>query len=692
MHQPFYKNLMTGEYRMPWTRLHALKDYYGMVKILDEFPGIHQTFNLAPSMLLQIEDYVSGRAADPFLRAALKPAEELTDSEQSFILQYFFHANPSRLIARYPRYAELHARWKAAGRNPNARRLFRPQDLRDLQVLSQLAWFDEEDLERDPEIRALCSRGADFTLADQALIEKKEIAAMARVLPAYREAAARGQIEISTTPFYHPILPLICDTQIAEVSHPYVPLPSRFAYPSDAREQLERACEFIRARFGARPAGMWPSEGAVSDQALELAAQTGFQWAATDNGVLARTLNREAGPDVTYRPYVWRRNGHELRMIFRDHTLSDLIGFTYSRMEAEEAAAHFLAQIRNNCRPILESGRDALASIILDGENAWEYYDRNGRPFLRALYRRILEDGSISAVTVAEALNRIEPVELDHIFPGSWINANFDVWIGAEEDNRAWDCLLRARRAYDEVPERAVSEHNRRIAYEELLIAEGSDWCWWYGPEHESAERPEFDQLYRDHLANVYRALDLNPPEDLSRPILRTSVRESHDEPTGPIRATIDGEVSSYFEWMGAGLYRVDSRSGAMHGQRFLIRELQYGSDGANLYIRLDFEEKALSSLQGAQIRIHIAPSSDPDRVTSVIMPIWQDQHGVQAGIEYAIRKIFEARVPLSAIGAGLRQPVRFQLSLWQNGLPLDALPQQGWLDVSTAEPSDWGF
>jgi alpha-amylase/alpha-mannosidase (GH57 family) len=149
-----------------------------------------------------------------------------------------------------------------------------------------------------------------------------------------------------------------------------VPLPSRFAYPSDAREQLERACEFIRARFGARPAGMWPSEGAVSDQALELAAQTGFQWAATDNGVLARTLNREAGPDVTYRPYVWRRNGHELRMIFRDHTLSDLIGFTYSRMEAEEAAAHFLAQIRNNCRPILESGRDALASIILDGENA----------------------------------------------------------------------------------------------------------------------------------------------------------------------------------------------------------------------------------------------------------------------------------------------------------------------------------
>jgi alpha-amylase/alpha-mannosidase (GH57 family) len=692
MHQPFYKDLLTGEYRLPWTRLHALKDYYGMVKILDEFPDVRQTFNLAPSMLVQLEDYASGRAADPFLRAALKAAEELTESEQSFILQYFFHANPSRLISRYPRYNELYQAWLAAGKNPNARRLFRPADLRDLQVLSQLAWFDEEDLEGDPEIRALRDRGAGYTLRDQALIGKKEIAAMARVVPAYRASAGRGQIEISTTPFYHPILPLICDTQIADISHPYVPLPSRFSYPEDAREQLNRASEYVRSQFGAVPAGMWPSEGSVSNQALELAAQAGFRWAASDNGVLARTLNRSADAAETYRPYVWRSNGSEMRMIFRDHTLSDLIGFVYSRMDAEEAAAHFLSQIRDNCRDMLRSGRDALVPIILDGENAWEYYERNGRPFLRALYSGISKDHDMSAVTVSEALARMEPAEIDHIFPGSWINANFDVWIGAEEDNRAWDLLLRARRAYDGAPAHTISEHNRRLAYEELLIAEGSDWCWWYGPEHESAERPEFDQLYRDHLANVYRALDLHPPDDLSRPILQTTARELHDQPAGPIRATVDGEVSSYFEWLGAGLYRVDARSGAMHGQRFLIHELYYGSDGASLYLRVDFEEKAVSSVGPAEIRLQIAPAADPGHITSATMPISQDQHGIANGIEYAFRKIFEARVPLSAIGAGLRQPVRFQLSLWQNGLPLDALPQQGWLDVSTAEPSEWGF
>src|SRR5207245_2260779 len=207
-------------------------------------------------------------------------------------------------------------------------------------------------------------------------------------------------------------------------------------------------------------------------------------------------------------------------VIFRDHFLSDLIGFVYSHMDAAEAAGDFLSRIRQNCSGILSSGRDALVPIILDGENAWEYYYRNGRPFLRELYRRISEDPGMQAVTVSEGLRGIAPERLDYIFPGSWINANFDVWIGAEEDNKAWEYLLRARQVYDQAS--GVSEDNRRLAYQELLIAEGSDWNWWYGPEHDSANRVEFDTLYRNHLANVYRALNLAPPEELSRPILKT--------------------------------------------------------------------------------------------------------------------------------------------------------------------------
>ncbi len=695
MHQPFYKDLLTGEYRLPWTRMHALKDYYGMVRILDEFPHIRQTFNLVPSMLAQIDDYATGTADDPFLRAALKPAELLTPDEQAFILRYFFQANPGRLIYRYPRYGELYDLWQSAGRDPKrARRFFRQQEFRDLQVLSQLAWFDEEFQANDAEIRALIEKERDYSPEDQALLGDKQTEKIALVIPAYRDVARRGQIELTTTPYYHPILPLLCDSNIAEVAHPYVPLPSRFCYPQDARSQLERARAFMKSELGVSPAGLWPSEGSVSDDALRLAAEAGFQWAASDNGVLARTLGTGAGPFETYRPYLWEQDGARLSMIFRDHRLSDLIGFVYSRMGAADAAAHFLHEISENCRWMIERGEDVLVPVILDGENAWEYYERNGRPFLRELYQRISTHDNMIAVTVTEALARIEPRRIDHIFPGSWINANFDVWIGAEEDNKAWDYLLRARRMYDHVVGGAQGESLgqalKDLAMDELLIAEGSDWCWWYGPEHDSANRPEFDQLFRSHLANVYRALGHHPPDELSRPILGAVAAESHDVPTGVINATVDGEISSYFEWLGAGLLHVDNRSGAMHGQRFVIHEVRYGSNGSSLFLRVDFEETMIPELSGAVVKLHVAPSSNPDHVSSSDLVLTPGVHDMVGGFEYAFARILEIRVPLSAIGAGLQQRVRFQLSLWQDGLPLDAMPQQGWVEVETSEPGGW--
>ena len=573
MHQPFYKDLWTGEYKLPWTRLHAMKDYAGMVEILGEFPRIHQTFNLVPSMLAQIEEYAEGKASDPFLDCALQPAEHLTEAQRNFIVKYFFQVHVERIIHRYPRYRELYEKRDQR---------YSVQDLRDLQIYSQIAWFDEDVLARDEELRALIAKERDFSRKDQAMVARKESEALRRVLPVYREYAAKGKIEISTTPFYHPILPLLCDSDIARVPHPGVPLPARFQYKVDARVQLERSRAYIEEKFGVSPKGLWPSEGSVSDEALALAAECGFTWSGTDNGVLARTLSHPAGSYETYRAYCWRQSGLEMRMLFRDHYLSDLIGFTYSRMGAAEAAEHFLNQIRQNA-----AGTEALVPIILDGENAWEWYEANGRPFLRELYRRISEDPQLEALTVSEALAKFQAQPLQGIFPGSWINANFDVWIGAEEDNLAWEYLLAARRAYDGA--KNVPEADRKLAYEELLIAEGSDWNWWYGPEHGSDNRPEFDQLYRDHLKNVYRALGLEPPAELSRPILKGyGEGEHHEAPANPIHPTLDGEVTSYFEWLGAGRYRPDPRSGAMHGGSGGAQEMFYGWDDANLYIRLD--------------------------------------------------------------------------------------------------------
>jgi alpha-amylase/alpha-mannosidase (GH57 family) len=706
MHQPFYKDLASGEYQLPWTRMHALKDYYGMVQMLEEFPQVRQTFNLVPSMIAQIEEYARGDAQDPFLRCALKPADTLTPDDQAFILKYFFQANAGRLIYRYPRYGELFDAWRAADQNAErARRSFTPAAMRDLQVLSQLAWFDEIVLESDPAVKALVEKGRDYSPADQALMGRKQIEICSMVMPAYSKLAKRGQVELSVTPFYHPILPLLCDSNIASISHPNVALPRQFRYPEDARYQIQTALDFAEQRLGARPAGMWPSEGSVSDEVFRIASECGVRWMATDNGVLGATLGRVAGVDETYRPWVWTQGGRSMQLIFRDHFLSDLIGFVYSRMEPVDAASHFLDRVRENARSLHAQGRDALVPVILDGENAWEHYELNGRPFLKELYRQISDDPSLEAVTVSEALRRVPAGELTRVHPGSWINANYDIWIGASEDNHGWECLLDARALWEKfsasAEARTLDPERLRMAYEELLIAEGSDWFWWYGPEHSSENRPEFDKLFREHLANFYRLIGKTPPDELSRPILEMRVIEYHEPPTGMITPVIDGEVSSYFEWMGAGHYRPDERQGSMHGRKINLQEVQYGSDGASLFVRVDFHLSQAGAMAGMEIRCCMqalgdAPGNKGGPETEYRLQLARD--GVEVigargpgakapgALKAAYRRVLEIAVPLASLGGGPHSPVRFQLSLWEDGLPLDAQPAQGWIQFIPSE------
>ncbi len=291
-HQPFYKDLVTGEYRLPWVRLHALKDYYGMVKLLEEFPDVHQTFNLVPSLISQIQDYVDGNAHDPFLRVAARPADDLTADERRFALQYLFQANPEHLIGRYPRYAELWDRFQSTGSAADrAERYFHSQDFTDLQVLSQLAWFDEFFLQ-EPEIAALVRKGRGFSSDDQNFIINRQRQLIGKVVPAHAEAVKQGRIEISTSPFYHPILPLVCDTNAGATSMPGLPLPqNRFRHPEDAREQIRRGLDLHEKVFGLRPKGVWPSEGSVSEEVLAIASELGVQWMATDEA-----LRKRAGP------------------------------------------------------------------------------------------------------------------------------------------------------------------------------------------------------------------------------------------------------------------------------------------------------------------------------------------------------------------------------------------------------------
>ena len=725
-HQPFYKDLVTGEYRLPWVRLHALKDYYGMVKLLDEFPNVHQTFNLVPSLITQIQDYVAGTATDPFLEVAAKPAKDLTPGERRFALQYLFQANPVHVIGRYPRYRELLERVRPYGTSlEQADLAFGAQDYTDLQVLSQIAWFDEFFLQ-EPDIAELIRKERNYALDDQRLVMKRERELLAKVLPAHADAAKRGGIEISTSPFYHPILPLVCDTNQGAVSSPGLPLPqSQYRRPEDAREQLLRGLDLHEKVFAVRPQGVWPSEGSVSEEAVAIAAKLGVQWMATDEGVLGRSLNFNfsrdsggrltgAGPELLYTLHQYEKNDTRMNLLFRDHTMSDLIGFVYSGMGAEDAARHLINNIRHAAQPVLDQGRDAVVPIILDGENAWEYYPGSGREFLRRFYDALQKSDGIEAVTVSEAIARHKNFgKMTSITPGSWISANFNVWIGAPEDNKAWDYLHAAREFYEQNAQQAT-EAQRKLAYEEILIAEGSDWNWWYGPEHHSANDRDFDELYRKHLANVYHALGAMPPDYLVQPITAGVARPAFIAQSSYIHPRIDGEITRYFEWMGAAMYTADMRAGAMHGKQFFLDSVYAGVDDQFLYGRLDFaggvpdmsfdlvvnvESQANTANHRA---LRLDATVEAKKLTSWI--VTNPQSGTQivdaargegSPVQVALKKVFEFRVPLEwlrapmASGGAQADRLRLRLSLWHDRLPIDALPVEGSIDLQLVSEAE---
>jgi alpha-amylase/alpha-mannosidase (GH57 family) len=487
MHQPFYEDLVTHEHILPWVRMHALKDYYGMVAVLREFPGVKMTFNLVPSLLVQLETFAADRARDRHLELSLKPADKLDDQDIDFILENFFHAQRQRMIDVYPRYAELLARRggslpTAADRRAAASR-FTPDDLRDLQVWHKLAWIDPGWMDSDARVRRLLAKGRNFSEEDKALLRDVELELLNKVIPEYRAAAARGQIEISASPFYHPILPLLCDTNIYRRTHPDSKGPrQRFVHPEDAAEQLQRAAIYHERLFGKRPVGLWPSEGSVSDAIVPLVAQAGFKWMATDELILARTLDvtfsRDARgnveqPERLYTPYMINAAGASVACAFRDHVLSDLIGFTYASWSSEAAAEDFVNRMVEAGRRYRDRTRgEALIPIILDGENAWEHFEGGGRPFLRALYRRLSSHPELQTVTMAEAC-AAPTRELPGIFPGSWIDANFYIWIGHQDDQKGWSQLADAREALTTA---TVDHAALEAAREEIFVAEGSDW------------------------------------------------------------------------------------------------------------------------------------------------------------------------------------------------------------------------
>jgi hypothetical protein len=505
-----------------------------------------------------------------------------------------------------------------------------------------------------------------------------------------------------------------------------LPLPqNRFRHPEDAREQVLRGLDLHQQVFGIRPQGVWPSEGSVSEEVLNIAQNLGVKWMATDEEVLGRSIggsfsrdgSGRLAPDAAEKLYTihhFENHQTEMHLIFRDHAISDLIGFVYSGMPPQDAAKHLIQNIKQAAQSILSKGRDAVVPIILDGENAWEYYPQSGREFLRRFYDGLQREPDIEAVTVSEAVARHKNfAKLTSLVPGSWIHANFNVWIGAPEDNRAWDYLYHARNFYAQAAGGAT-EAQRKLAFEEILIAEGSDWNWWYGPEHHSANDQEFDELYRKHLSNVYQALGARPPDYLAQPIIGGAARPSFVPQTAYIHPRVTGDMVRYFEWMGAAVYTADKRAGAMHGKTFFMDAVYAGIDEANVYGRLDFIDRVPemefelvvnleSWAQEAQrprraLRSDVAVEGGKIEAWKVSTPDEDKPLATSAnrGADIAVVLVrnFEFRLPLewllalpvSPSTAKVATPIvtrlRLRFSLWHNGLPIDALPVEGWMEL----------
>ncbi len=527
-HQPYYR--IDNEFVLPWVLFHGTKDYLDIPEVLYEFPFIKQTFNFAPSLSLQLDEYTNKKASDKIQRLTMINASNLSVLDKNEIILNFFSCNTKSMIFPNKRYKFLYEKARNSEFSIND---FIDQEWLDLQVLYNLVWFGYFSSQRSF-IKRLISKGCNYTEEEKKLLIDEQMSILGSINRQYRKLVELGQIELGCSPMYHPILPLLIDSRAALDSMPDIDLPNPlFTYPQDANHQITMGMDYFESVFGNKPNGMWPSEGSISNETLNMLINNGIKWIAGDELVLFNSTNNNNSL-MKYFPHTYTTESGTLTIFFRDHNLSDKIGFTYSTWNAKDAANDFVNSLKNIRNSLISSfGEDALdnavVSVILDGENCWEYYPDNGIPFLRELYSLIQNDKELSTLTFSDYLNSMNPIQLptiQNIQAGSWINGNFSIWIGDKEDITAWNLLSKTRQFF-ELHKNDFGADIVDEAYNCLLIAEGSDWFWWYGPEHPTENKPIFDKIFRHYLKKVYTLFGEDSPEELELSIDEISLQSN---------------------------------------------------------------------------------------------------------------------------------------------------------------------
>ncbi|BDG09293.1 glycoside hydrolase family 57 protein [Anaeromyxobacter paludicola] len=699
MHQPLYREPETGEYLMPWVRLHATRAYYDMAWMLERHPGVRCTVNFTPVLLEQLEDYARGTARDRFLDLTARPAEELGPEERQQLLKSFFMVDWETVIRPLPRYwSLLHQRGRDIRQIDLARTAerFTTADLTDLQVLFNLGWMGFGALADDEGLRALREKGRDFGRADVDYLLAAQRRIVGEIAPRWRRLAERGQVELSTTPYFHPILPLVCDTDVARRALPGLPLPQRFAWPEDARWHVREAIAVHERIFGRRPDGMWPAEGSVSPEALEVFASEGVGWLCTDEAVLFRSLSPDPPRLRTlYRPWLAEAGaGRAVRMLFRDRGLSDLIGFTYARTPAREAVADLVSHLESIGTAWTDAELDgpATVGVFLDGENPWEHFQGSGFEFLDELYRQLEGSQTLATATVSEATAAPAGPAIARIHSGSWIEGSYRIWIGHQEDRQAWTALAKAREALEQV--RDVPPERLDRARRHLYAAEGSDWYWWYGEDFTTELAAEFDSLFRGHVLAACHLVGAPPPPEALEPIKRVgptaaAALKPLREPTLLLSPRLDGQETTYFEWQGAGLYRPGQHRGSMFGGAQAFNVLHFGFDLGRLYLRLDPAESPERSREVASsVRVELTCDGRTERVEFALT-----DGGPFAGRwregplgEAAFARILELGVPFAPLQLAPRARVAVAVHVLRGGVAVERLPRYGYLDVQVPD------
>lgn len=684
MHQPYYVDPSTNTAVMPWVRLHCAKSYLDMICVVADHPGVRANFNLTPVLVLQIRELLEERVRDEWLELSRKPAAELTDDERFHVLENFFKANWDNLVRPHARYWELLSKRGLTLYRDDVRRgvrYFSTQEMLDVQVWFNLTWCGFALCRLFPELAELKKKERGFTEQEKHRVLDLHLEAMRLVLARHREAEDRGQVELTTTPFFHPILPLVIDSDSANRAMPGRTMPRRFAWPQDAQAQLTLAVEQHAAVFGRAPRGMWPGEGAVSPEMVPMLARSGIDYVCSDEEILFATIRRDpawrsASVDHLELFQGWRvrAGGGEVNAVFRERPLSDFIGFTAAKNEPAQAAMHLLFHLRHIADLVNDRG---VIPLMLDGENAWEHFRDGGEAFLRALYSGVEADPRLRSTTLEDYLRAHPPQrQLSTLHSGSWIGADYDVWIGEEEENRAWE-LLGETRAWLEKRLPSLTPGQSAAARKAMLAAEGSDWFWWYGPDFTTENDPLFDRLFRAQLRAVYAACGAVPPASLEIPITERGAEPVAKAPTRFITPEINGARASFFEWSGAGIYEANGDLPTMARRGEAISRVLFGNDDRYLYLHI---ELAPDDAPEIAIRFH-QPEETEIRTGPLRRPASQPLHiskpgsaRITAGL-VAFDDVLELAVPLDSLGVTPGSAVSLQLAVLQNGIELERHP-----------------